>query len=150
MLQTSGLESWNRVMTSALHFLTTVKLLIQFHTGVYCNRSSDGLHIIFAHAHVCVNGSSSDILPVSSGVPQGSVLGPLLFIIFIDDITDLQLSDGSTTLCADDIMLYRPNYTPADYSLLQQDIDDICTWTTNNLLNFNSNKCKYMIISRKR
>ena len=75
---------------------------------------------------LCVNGLSSDILPVSSGVPQGSVLGPLLFIIYIDDITDLQLSDGSMTLYADGIMLYHPIYTPADYSLLQQDIDDIC------------------------
>ena len=93
--------------------------------------------------YVCVNGSSSDILPVSSVVPQGSVLGPLLFIIYIDDITDLQLSDGSMTLFADDIILYRPICTPADYSLLQLDIDDICTWTTNNLLIFNSNKCKY-------
>ena len=59
-LQTSGLESWNRVMTSAPYFLTTVKLLIQFRTGLYCksfkimvytNRSSDGLRIIFAYAH---------------------------------------------------------------------------------------------------
>ena len=54
------------------------------------------------------------------------------------------------TLFADDIMLYRPIYTPADYSRLQQDNDDICTWTTNNLLKFNYNKCKYMVISRKR
>ena len=36
---------------------------------------------------------------------------------------------------ADNITLYRPIYTPADYNLLQQDSDDICTWTTNNLLN---------------
>ena len=86
--------------------------------------------------YVCVNGSSSDILPVSSGVPQGSVLGPRLFIIYIDDITDLQLSDGSMTLFADDIILYRPICTPADYSLLQLDIDDICTWTTNNLYSY--------------
>ena len=55
--------------------------------------------------------------------------------IYIDDITELQLSDGSMTVYADDIMLYHPIYTPADYSLLQLDIDDICTWTTNNLKN---------------
>ena len=95
--------------------------------------------------YVCVNGLSSGILPVLSGVPQGSVLGPLLFIIYIDDTTD-----GSMTLYADDIMLYCPIYTPDDYSLVQQDIDDICTWTTNILLKFNSNKCKFMVISRKR
>ena len=59
LLDATGLESWNRVKTSALYFLTTVKLSIQFHTGLYCksfkimvytNRSSDGLHFIFAHA----------------------------------------------------------------------------------------------------
>ena len=45
---------------------------------------------------------------------------------------------------ADNIMLYRPIYTPADYDLSQQDSDDICTWTTNK---FNSTKCKYMVIT---
>jgi len=51
---------------------------------------------------VCVNGSSSDVLPVTSGVPQGSVLGPLLFIFYINDITMVQLSDGTMSLYADD------------------------------------------------
>ena len=60
--------------------------------------------------YVCVNGSSSDILSVSSGVLQASVLGAILFIIYTNDITDLQLSDGSMTLYADDIMLYCPLY----------------------------------------
>ena len=87
--------------------------------------------------------------PVSSGVPQGSVLGPLLFIIYIDDITDLQLSDGSMTLYADDIMLYHPIYIPVDCDLLREDIDEMCTWTTNNLLKLNSTKYKYMASSRK-
>ena len=56
------------------------------------------------------------------------------------------------TLYADYIMLYHPIYIHqlTMYDLLQQDIDEICTWTTNNLLKFNSTKCKYMVISRKR
>ena len=100
--------------------------------------------------YVCVNGSDSNILSVSSGVPQGSVLGPLLFIIYINDITDVHLSDYSMIIYADDIILYRPIHTPPDYEFMQQDIDKLCTWTSNNLLKFNSIKCKNMVISRKR
>ena len=99
--------------------------------------------------YVCVSGATSDTLPVSSGVPQGSVLGPMLFNIYINDITAVALSDGSMTLFADDMMLYRPIHTVADFRLLQTDIDKLCNWTDNNLLKFNSRKCKYMIISRK-
>ena len=100
--------------------------------------------------YVCVNGSSSDILPVTSGVPQGSVLGPLLFIIYINDISMVPLSVGSMLLYADDSMLYRPICTPDDYIQLQMDIDKLCVWTKNNLMQYNVNKCKYMIISRRK
>jgi len=51
---------------------------------------------------------------------------------------------------ADDIMLYCPIYCTTDYSLLQTDIDDICSWTSDNLLEFSEQKCKYMIISHKK
>jgi len=99
--------------------------------------------------YVCVHGTSSDILSVSLGVPQGSVLGPL-FINYIDDITTVPLSDGSMTIFTDDITLYRPIYTAIDYDLMQMDIDSLCSWTDNNLLCLNAIKCKYMIISRKK
>ena len=100
--------------------------------------------------YVCVGGSPSDILPVTSGVPQGSVLGPLLFIIYINDIAAVPLSVGSMLLYADDSMLYRPIRTPEDYNQLQLDMNKLCTWTNNNLLTYNNNKCKYMVISRKK
>ena len=108
-------------------------------------------HYLSMHSqYVCVGGSSSDILPVTSGVPQGSVLGPLLFIIYINDIAAVPLSVGSMLLYADDSMLYRPIRTPEDYSQLQLDMNKLCTWTDNNLLTYNTNKCKYMVISRKK
>ena len=69
--------------------------------------------------------------PVLSGVPQGSVLGPLLFLVYIDDVSDVLLSDGSTlNLYADDMLLYKPVKSIEDIHHLQMDIDCICDWVT--------------------
>ena len=96
---------------------------------------------------VVVNGASSDSVQVISGVPQGSVLGPLLFSIYIDSVTSLNLS-SNLVLYADDILLYMPIVNDTDCAALQSDIDKILNWTTANLMSFNSSKCKHMIISR--
>ena len=58
---------------------------------------------------MCVyNGVSSTMLPVKSGVPQRSVIGPLLFIFYVNDITTTPLSSGTLSFFADDLLLYRP------------------------------------------
>ena len=97
------------------------------------------------------NGQTSTSLPVISGVPQGSVLGPLLFLIYINDINELVLSMGSKlVLYADDILLYHPIVSESDYTLLQLDVDALGIWSLLNHLSFNIKKCKTMVLSRKK
>ena len=100
---------------------------------------------------VVLNGSSSSLLPVISDVPQGSVLGPLLFLIYIDGCANTPLnSDNDVTLYADDLSLFRPIRSPEDYDRLQEDINNLATWVTASLLTFNAMKCKYLLLSRRR
>ena len=100
---------------------------------------------------VVVNGASSEPMNVVSGVPQGFILGPLLFLIYIDNIADVNLSDGSKiVLYADDILLYHPISLPMDLEYLQKDVDTLQIFATANYLTFNVSKCKFMLVSRKK
>ena len=97
-----------------------------------------------------VNGVESESITVVSGVPQGSVLGPLLFLIYIDSISLIQLSQNSKlVLYADDILLYKTILTARDYTCLQKDINHIYFWSSSNGMSFNITKCKQMLLSRK-
>ena len=98
---------------------------------------------------VVLSGSSSTSLPVQSGVPQGSILGPLLFIIYINSLAEVHLSPGSSLiLYADDILLYRPIVNKHDHVLLQQDVDLIASWINSSGLS-NPKKSTLLILSRK-
>ena len=102
---------------------------------------------------VVVNGSILSSTAVRLGVPQGSVLGSLLFIMYINDLTLLSLAAGSKlSLFADDVILYRPisESVLPDYSKIQCDISAIEHWSDSNFLSLNPQKCKYMIVSRRR
>ena len=73
---------------------------------------------------VVIDGQESTNSPVLSGVPQGTVLGPLLVLVYINDLPDWVKSE--VRLFADDLILYREMKTPADCDVLQQDINSLC------------------------
>ncbi len=83
-----------------------------------------------------------------SSVPQGSVLGPLLFISYINDAMSLVSSGSELNLFADDVALYQIIKCPADYDHLLLNIDS-GSFICGKLLKFNAKKCRQMLISRK-
>ena len=100
------------------------------------------------HQRVVINGVSSTWLPVTSGVPQGSVLGPLLFLLYINDLADNLNSD--CRLFADDCTLYRRVTSLHDCAKLQADLSKLYRWTQRWQLHLNISKCKVLCISNKR
>ena len=101
--------------------------------------------------YVVLNGERSPTSDVISGVPQGSVLGPLLFLVYINDAVQEPLTIGSVVnLYADDTLLYRAISSPLDYVNLQSDINTFACWVNKNDLTLNAGKCKYMVISKRR
>ena len=90
-------------------------------------------------------------MPVLSGVPQGSVLGPLLFLIYINDVLTIEMSGGSVlNLFADDMLLFKSMRSNEDLCKLQSDINLVSEWVNSNFLTFNSSKCKCMLVTKKR
>ena len=74
---------------------------------------------------------------VVSGVPQGFVLGPLLFLFYVNDLCHICLSRGSQTiLYTDDLLLYKVTDSHFTHVSLQDDINRIAEWTNNNLFEF--------------
>ena len=96
--------------------------------------------------YVTINNNSSDTIPVSSGVPQGSVLGPTLFIYFINDMPDVVAT--LLKIFADDTKTYQPISSIKDHDKLQEAIDELVKWSEKWLLKFNGSKCKVLHLGK--
>jgi hypothetical protein len=84
---------------------------------------------------------------VDSGVPQGTVLGPILFLCHINDLPDAL--NSQVRLFADDCLLYRPINSQKDHDILQQDLKNLETWAENWGMRFNAKKCYILSIKQK-
>ena len=99
---------------------------------------------------VIVDGVASEWSTVTSGVPQGSILGPMLFLLFINDLPDAIPPTTSTGLYADDTKLYKAITSNEDCAHLQTALSRAEDWSNKANINFNSSKCKVLTISRRR
>ena len=97
---------------------------------------------------VVLEGVSSSSITETSGVPQGTVLGPLLFILCLSDLPEGISSQ--VRLLADDCILYREINKLNDFQNLQKDIDTLCNWESKWQMKFISDRCYIMHATHKR
>ena len=91
---------------------------------------------------VLVGGVASSPTSVDSGVPQGTVLGPLLFLLHINDLP--QIVSSKVRFFADDCLLYRTIRCREDQLALQRDLDLLSKWGDTWGMKFNAAKCQIM------
>ena len=126
-----------------LHKLTASGVndsLFQWFTDYLTNRSQK----------VLIKGTTSLSLPVLSGVPQGSILGPLLFLWSINDLPDELSSSTLAFLFADNTKLVHIIHSESDITNFQQDIDKVFNWSTKWWMKFSLDKCKAVRVTRKK
>ena len=87
---------------------------------------------------------------VTSGVPQGSVLGPILFVLFVNYLNDVVTSASPLYKFADDQTIVRPILSRLDHIALQRDVHNIFGWTLRNKLPLNLSECSVMHMTRSR
>ena len=95
-----------------------------------------------------IDGMGSEWVEVTSGVPQGSLLGPLLFLVYVNDIGDA--IDSKCWVFADDCVIFRQVNNKDDITLLQCDLVTLYQWLQRWQFPLNLRKCKAMSIFNKR
>ena len=133
---TNTAEYGGRTCLPVLGFLSLMSIFFIDITMAQTVEKNAGLG--HAWQRVSVNGALSDITDVTSGVPQGSVLGPILFLPYINDINENIQS--SIRLFADDSIIYRKINSNIDHQILQTDLIQLEKWSDKWQMQFNISK----------
>ena len=93
-------------------------------------------------------GATSSPLPVTSGLPQGSILGAMLFLLYVNSLPDAVRSSQIAAF-ADDTKILKEITSTRDAEQIQEDLSNLVTWSDSASLNFDYSKCKAQRIIRK-
>lgn len=128
------------------HHLLIEKLYIMGFT----NNTLNWIKTYLQGRHQCVyfNNFLSKKIHVKSGVPQGSHLGPILFLLYINDLPS-SIKFSNVLIYADDVKIFSDSDDLFNQSYLQLDLDSFFKWCNCNLLDLNLKKCKHMHFSRR-
>ena len=113
--------------------------LLKFIKGYLCGREQQ----------VVLGNSISSRKHVLSGVPQGSILGPILFVLFINDITQGLSTGTEIALYADDTKIWRNILSESDNIVLQNDVNYLNNWSIENKMCFHPKKCKVVSVAHR-
>ena len=102
------------------------------------------------HQRVCVDEEENSNKPVRSGIPQGTVLGPLCFLIYINNMEKSISRTSTLCLFADDWLLYRPGNTTDGGKRLQEDLTELTKWAEKWQMTFHPAKCYILRVTRKK
>ena len=130
-----------------------------WHTGLLAKLSKIGItgnllnwfqdYLTERKQRVVINGQASEWGTIEAGVPQGSVLGPLLFLIYINDLT-YEVQSSEVRLFADDTILYIIVDNPKDsVDSLNNDLSRVSNWASDWIVKFSAPKTKTMLVSNK-
>jgi retron-type reverse transcriptase len=106
-------------------------------------------YLINRKRRVTVLGATSSARPVLSGVPQGSILGPILFLLYANDLPDV-VEHSKIASIANDTKLFKKIDSTTDAISLQSDLSSLENWSTSSGLVFNQDKCKCQRVTRKK
>ena len=108
-----------------------------------------GSYLMNRYQYVNINGTNSDYMNVLCGVPQGSILGPILFILYINDMCNVSILLKPILFADDTNLFYSGKDIKELCSVVSIELDKLCTWFQVNKLSLNTSKTNFMVFTNK-